>query len=1273
MPNMMNYIKSSAANLDLHEILQAPTKVLLGVTDDAAQALLDHLGIETIFDLAMSRVFSNAHDLLLAGLDPTNTLYKFGTPPADIINESLVENVKIDELRFESIGILEGITPASATSLGNALDVTTVRDLALYPPYVAARDIFVSVFYPQTLPTFDKDAPSDLVPQSGQYPTERVFYKTLVIDELEEDIAQLIKLDTAGPVDISPLTNQKFGFKKPAIGALLTYSQSWFAQGVALGQLLHSLALAPGESTRMAMIDWSRRIKGKQQEDITETEELSNTTQHNRAISEVTNAVASESQSGFSRTHAESASFQKGSAAGVGLGPITLGGSSGSGKNMTDAMSFSSSSGRRDLSATMAQNVMDSTQQNANAVRNRRASVIKEVSQEEHEKVSTRIVTNYNHMHAMSVQYYEVIQIYRVVVQLSEVEKCLFIPMQLINFDNIGLVRKFREVLLQAALSQDAAEMLTNNYDTVDVKSLEDGYISLKNGGIVPHDMKENAKVVGLPNETRLTGFYLMPAGVDPALRIVIYLRDGSTITPARSGQDVKLSDACLIHEIDFIGMTNPTPSAVFSFLAAVNFSFKGIPFSFDVPIKLEANSATQKILIFTGGGIRSKLIDHLKANQLHYSQAIFNALDPATVTLLLSAYSYNNKPVTVQIDPQPITTAGNYLVFKMHVEPDTDGQFQEERDWAKWMNEHGIDFNKIKQEIVPLPSGGVFAEAVLGRYNSAEKLDMTRFWNWQDSPIPFSAPEIAPIQTGSRGTAEDLKPGNLSQPLVNIVSPTSLPDPTGMTAVLQSIANGNMFRDMSGLANTIGLAQAALASSGQGAGEAAAQAGSNLAVAAKKEVEMFKAALAFVASMYGKGSPDTSPSTISNEGAKINHGRNLDQRNPGQSLNNSNNSSPLSGSASGGGSTGGEPDNSSNIPGLTNTSGPGSQEQAAFQKAVWGQAGDSQANTTKSLLAFSPDAGTVDAAVGFTGVQKELPAVPAPSSIAFLPVNNMPGPSQHPALPASCPANEFFGDPPTRNQTTKGTTLPPSEISKRKGEIIAAINAAKADRPLSADNLQHWLDGTGTVLVMSASHFKKVDSEVPTFIHNKAIEKFEAGCLARLKDKNHPQGTLLPPNKVVGAKGPVRFLQYRDGVKPSATATSLSKDLFTALGSFNVHSVIWVQATYKGTSGGVVGLFADDNYEVEILRWCVQIYDVYDWNLTAATPFLLTDSQLKTVPLPAGAVTVQKIGVDSNMVMIKDSYFRDLEVSGIGRAFLVRSESFEAPSTAMNKFNLKV
>ena len=43
----------------------------------------------------------------------------------------------------------------------------------------------------------------------------------------------------------------------------------------------------------------------------------------------------------------------------------------------------------------------------------------------------------------------------------------------------------------------------------------------------------------------------------------------------------------------------------------------------------------------------------------------------------------------------------------------------------------------------IALPTQGVIGEAVLGKCPSAEKVDLTRFWNWGDSPIP-QAPDIA-------------------------------------------------------------------------------------------------------------------------------------------------------------------------------------------------------------------------------------------------------------------------------------------------------------------------------------------------------------------------------------------------------------------------------------------------------------------------------------------------------------------------------------------------
>lgn len=961
MTPIADYLVTDKAQLIPMEALRASPDALLGVSADAVDALKD-LGVPSVFDLASSRIFANAMLLVEAASDPRSVLARFGMAPADVL-ETLPAGISLDQLRNQPISILEGISAPVAAKLSKALSITTVRDLALWPPYLAARAIVRAVFSPEDVPGGDADAPTDLLPKSGEFPTERVFYTSLVFDGFDGDPGQLTPLDA--PVDINPVVGATFGFTKPGIGALLTMAQSWYAQGVALGQLLHSVALAPGESTRLAMIDWSRRSSGRQGEDVSESESLSNTTEHSRALSEVTGAVAQEAQSGFSESQAQSSSEQSGEAGGFSLGPITLGASGGSAGSNTKAMSFSSSSGRRDLSASMTQNVVDRTQQHANAARNRRATVVKEISQTERDQVSSRVVTNYNHMHALSVQYYEVVQIYRVSVALSRIEKCLFIPMALVDFSKPDLVRRFKSALLAAALDPDAAALLAADLDTVEVKNPLGSSLALNNPFGARAETRTGGKSLALPDEARLTEITVIRSrgGINDLPKftdLTIRMRDGSKVeiqydaTSTSTRDDIKVIDRPALREIESISMSSPANLSDNQYNLTFALNYKGTSLWFTGSLLITPGAPVTG-LTFTGGGVWQSLVDHLVANRLHYSQAVFRALDPATVTLLLANYSYKGKPVTVQIDPQPVTTAGNYLVFKTHVDPAADDN--EGIEWKKWLDSHGVSFSNVKEDLVPLPSGGVFAEAVLGRYNSAEKLDITRFWNWQDSPIPIVAPEIAPLQLGSRATEEDLKAQPFSQPLVNIVNPTSLPDPVGMAGVLQAIQNGNMFRDMSGLAATIGLAQAGMQTTSDAATAANVQAGSNMATAAKKEVEMFKAALAFAGAVMGKGSPDTSPSTISNEGAKINHGRSLDQRGvtpPGGGGAAAPGAVPGGGSGGGNAAGGGSPEASP---------AQGSNEQAAFQRALWGSQGESVGQAQRSILGSALDASAPAAA----------------------------------------------------------------------------------------------------------------------------------------------------------------------------------------------------------------------------------------------------------------------------------------------------------------------
>ncbi|MGK9486325.1 hypothetical protein [Bacillus tropicus] len=1033
-------LKTKYEKLDPREALQSSTDILLGITSDAVAAL-KLIEIESVFDLATSSVFAAANKLLKAGLDPKDIYFRFGSPPKDIIHESAT-NSRVDELRFSGIEILEGISPSEAKTISEALDVKTVRDLALWPPFLAAHQILMNAYFPEMEICFNSEAPADLLPKSGEYPTERVFYNTLTLDQVESE--PRMEIEQSGPIDIAPTLDQSFGFKNIGIGALITMSQSWYAQGVALGQLLHSTALAPGESTRIAMLDWSRRTKAGTTETISEQEELENNTMHGRSLSEVTKAVANEAQNGFSSTNNTTISQQKGkSTGGVSLdgdvlnaltggifgddpGVNTSGTTSSESTVTTSGMTFTSSSGRRDLEASMTQNVLDKTHQYANSVRNRRASIVREVSQEEHQSVSTRVVTNYNHMHALSIQYYEIVQIYRVEVGISDVEKCIFVPMKLVDFTQ-AVIDKYRLVLARSAVDHKAYDLLTRRYGVVEIipqtpritpnklllanTVLRDKlYTLVKDNQITSqiadslkevesNDIKENLNtrptlldvlavkgydLAQLDNAAKIFGKgVVLPNSdsiflSDDTVITGLLVRDGSVTkieakvrgenTKIGLGTDgVSLSRTLPITEIESIHIVSGKKEEQ-TITLVLQCNYLGAVFPLSIKIRLVGGNETQEVIHFGAVRANKELIEHLNANKLHYSQAIYRSLDASNLALLLSPYSYRGKPLVQLIDPTPVTISGNYLVFKMHAsdfDVDADGR-ETLSEWGQWLKDHGIDKTHFKTDLIPLPSGGVFAEAVLGRYNAAEKLDMTRFWNWQDSPIPIVAPEIAPVEMNSRGTTEELKPGQLGAPVVSIVNPTSLPDPTSLATVLQAIQNGNMFRDMSGIAATMGLAQAGITAASQGATNAGAQAGTNMATTTKFVSDMVKTAASLAAMGIGGplggaaaggvlGSIGSSGGNISNAGAMINQGRSMAERaTSGNTTNNVSDTSKPGGIQENGGVGGMQPNLSNNS--SSGSVGSDDFEAQAFNRALWGTAGSSQGEIIKTLNSDSPN-----------------------------------------------------------------------------------------------------------------------------------------------------------------------------------------------------------------------------------------------------------------------------------------------------------------------------
>ncbi|MER8043441.1 hypothetical protein [Streptomyces sp. NPDC094032] len=314
----------------------------------------------------------------------------------------------------------------------------------------------------------DGPTPKDLLPSTGNYPTEIVRYQSVVLTDIPG--AQPSRALT-GAIDLGE-ENLPF-YDRPAEGMVVTTEQSWSAQGVTLGRLLHSLALAPGESTRVAVVDWQRTTRATGAETAGENELLTGSTDQNRSISEVANAIAHEEQYGSSQGFEVGQSSSEGGSIGGSLGALFSGGGNWSkSSNMGIASAVSRSTGVRSVAESATQRISARTQQLATAARSRNMTVVRETSQAEKDQVMTRVVTNYNHMHAMSVQYYEVVQVYSVTTKPTKLERCLFIPLQELTFTHTSLQR-YKEVLASVAPADWATRIRGANPFETAVRKLD--------------------------------------------------------------------------------------------------------------------------------------------------------------------------------------------------------------------------------------------------------------------------------------------------------------------------------------------------------------------------------------------------------------------------------------------------------------------------------------------------------------------------------------------------------------------------------------------------------------------------------------------------------------------------------------------------------------------------------------------------------------------------------------------------------------------------------
>lgn len=158
--NFKDYLRSDSVGLELGEVLRSSPQVLLGV-DAAAVHALTGLGINTVFDLAGSSTFGAASTVLRAVVNPANAGHAGDQLPSDLFAVPRAGMVQ-DAADLDVSALRLVAASGSNGAVGESLDVRTIRDLALWPPYAAARAILNESV--GASPGADEGPPSDLLP-----------------------------------------------------------------------------------------------------------------------------------------------------------------------------------------------------------------------------------------------------------------------------------------------------------------------------------------------------------------------------------------------------------------------------------------------------------------------------------------------------------------------------------------------------------------------------------------------------------------------------------------------------------------------------------------------------------------------------------------------------------------------------------------------------------------------------------------------------------------------------------------------------------------------------------------------------------------------------------------------------------------------------------------------------------------------------------------------------------------------------------------------------
>lgn len=270
----------------------------------------------------------------------------------------------------------------------------------------------------------------------------RMFSYSMLQRLIEPELSTGTRKSVTEPVDVDKFRTQMYSdheklsqMSSLGLGYQLNMHQAWVPDGFALGDLLYSLILAPGEEQRLVVRE------NTQSYDITDTAEGLDSVDESYQNSQTDDTSAAyeygvqQMMEAGSSYKAQSSSWGVGGSATGGYGGFFGLGISGSySKTKSSGSSKAHQNNSQNEASSAAQRFQQCIKTASNRISQAKRVSVSSATSTQSDSVATKIVANHNHSHAMTIQYWEVMRRYRLETAVDSVDLVLFVPMKLIKF-----------------------------------------------------------------------------------------------------------------------------------------------------------------------------------------------------------------------------------------------------------------------------------------------------------------------------------------------------------------------------------------------------------------------------------------------------------------------------------------------------------------------------------------------------------------------------------------------------------------------------------------------------------------------------------------------------------------------------------------------------------------------------------------------------------------------------------------------------------------------